>query len=132
LKALKVGGVWLKSPRLIRDAVVNYFEEHFSTTTWRRPRLNGVLFPTLSVEANLRLVLPFSEVEISEVVKFSEGDKSPGPDGFNFMFLKTSWATIRGEVRIFFDQFHGNASLPKSFLSYFVALIPKVRPPFGL
>jgi hypothetical protein len=31
-----------------------------------------------------------------------------------------------------FDQFHGNTSLPKSFLSYFVALIPKVRPPLGL
>jgi hypothetical protein len=31
-----------------------------------------------------------------------------------------------------FDQFHGNASLPKSFLSYFVALIPKVRPAFDL
>jgi hypothetical protein len=31
-----------------------------------------------------------------------------------------------------FDQFHGIRSLPKSFLSYFVALIPKVNSPFGL
>jgi hypothetical protein len=39
---------------------------------------------------------------------------------------------LKGEVRILFDQFHGNASLSKSFLSYFVALIPKVRPSFGV
>jgi hypothetical protein len=31
-----------------------------------------------------------------------------------------------------FDQFHGNSILPKSFLSYFVVLIPKVNSPFGL
>jgi hypothetical protein len=31
-----------------------------------------------------------------------------------------------------FDQFHGIGSLPKSLLSYFIALIPKVNSPFGL
>ncbi|MCH85394.1 LINE-1 reverse transcriptase like [Trifolium medium] len=31
-----------------------------------------------------------------------------------------------------FDQFYRNASLPKSFSSYFVALIPKVKSPFVL
>jgi hypothetical protein len=36
------------------------------------------------------------------------------------------------EVRILFDQFYGNASLPKSFSSYFVTLIPKVNSPLAL
>ncbi|MCI31965.1 transposon TX1 putative protein, partial [Trifolium medium] len=31
-----------------------------------------------------------------------------------------------------FDQFHGIETLPKSLLSYFVTLIPKVNLPFGL
>jgi hypothetical protein len=31
-----------------------------------------------------------------------------------------------------FDQFHGNSCFPKSFLSYFVTLIPKVSSPSSL
>ncbi|PNX69066.1 cysteine-rich receptor-like protein kinase, partial [Trifolium pratense] len=125
LLALQVGDNWLESPVLIREAVANYFETHFSSAYLRRPRLNGVQFPSLSDDENWSLVKPFSELEIFEVVKLSDGNKSPGPDGFNFAFLKNCWDTLKGEIRILFDQFHGNATLPKSFLSYFVALIPK-------
>jgi hypothetical protein len=132
LIALRVGDNWVDSPIIIRETVANYFAEHFSSSTMRRPRLNGVVFPLLSVLENSMLTNPFSEDEIYDVVRTSDGNKSPGPDGFNFAFLKRCWETLKGEVRIMFDQFHGNASLPKSFISYFVALIPKVRPPSGL
>jgi hypothetical protein len=39
---------------------------------------------------------------------------------------------LKSEVRILFDQFYANASLPKSFSSYFVVLIPKVNSPLAL
>ncbi|MCH99960.1 transposon TX1 putative protein, partial [Trifolium medium] len=78
------------------------------------------------------LTVPFSLEEIEEVVKRSEGNKSPGPDGFNFTFIKSFWSLIKGEMRIMFDQFHGNARLPKDLLSYFVTLIPKVPCPSTL
>jgi hypothetical protein len=39
---------------------------------------------------------------------------------------------MKYDVRILFDQFHGIASLPKSLLSYFITLIPKVRSPQAL
>jgi hypothetical protein len=42
------------------------------------------------------------------------------------------WNLIKGEIRILFDQFHGIGTLPKSFTSYFVALIPKINSPFSL
>jgi hypothetical protein len=42
------------------------------------------------------------------------------------------WDLLKGDIRILFDQFHGNERLPKSFISYFVTLIPKVDSPFGL
>jgi hypothetical protein len=81
---------------------------------------------------NLGLMAPFSLDEIERVVKECDGNKSPGPDGFNFNFIKDSWDLLKGEIRILFDQFHANESLPKSFLSYFVTLIPKVESPFTL
>jgi hypothetical protein len=84
------------------------------------------------VEDNWQLSRPFSTEEIDNVVMESDGNKSPGPDGFNFSFFKEFWYLLKDEVRIMFDQFFENASLPKSFASYFVALIPKVKSPFSL
>ncbi|MCI27533.1 LINE-1 reverse transcriptase like, partial [Trifolium medium] len=70
--------------------------------------------------------------EIEAIVKECDGNKSPGPDGFNFAFVKAMWILLKGQIRILFDQIHGIASLPKSFYSFFVALIPKINSPFSL
>jgi hypothetical protein len=118
----------------IEEEVTNYFKSHFSSTScsWRRPKSDEVSFPSVSEWENLMLVAPFSLEEIEDVVLRSDGKKSPGPDGFNFAFLKTFWQMLKGEVRIMFDQFHGNACLPKGLLSYFIALVPKVGRPSSL
>ncbi|GAU45474.1 hypothetical protein TSUD_190930 [Trifolium subterraneum] len=76
--------------------------------------------------------LPLSARGIDKIVLESDGNKSPGPDGFNFAFVKSFWGLLKGEVGILFDQFHGTASLPKGFSSYFVTLIPKIVAPFSL
>jgi hypothetical protein len=89
-------------------------------------------FPTLLEAENLWLTRPFELLEIEDVVKDCDGNKSLGPDGFNFAFVKSMWSLIKGEIRIMFDQFHGISSLPKSFSSYFVALILKIGSPFSL
>jgi hypothetical protein len=132
ISALKVNEVWLESPFEIKTAVSNYFENHVASYPRRRPKLGGVVFPSISGEENLELTSPFTLEEIEEVVKSSDGNKSPGPDGFNFSFLKKFWELLKGDIRIMFDQFHGNSCLPKSFLSYFVTLIPKVSSPVSL
>jgi hypothetical protein len=94
--------------------------------------LDGVLFPTVSPDDNRLLTAIFSLDEIHTVVRESDGNKCPGPDDFNFAFLKNYWEVIKSEIRILFDQFHGIGVLPKSLLSYFVTLIPKVKLHFQL
>lgn len=99
---------------------------------WVRPRLDGVPFQTLLEGDNGLLVAPFSMMENEAVVRDSDGSKSPGPDGYNFAFIKEFWYLIKNEVRIMFDQFHANEVLPKGMFSYFVTLIPKVSSPMEL
>jgi hypothetical protein len=111
---------------------VEFFKVQFSAASWPRPFLDGVVFPRLSEVENQRLIRTFSLDEIEGVINECDGNKSPGPDGFNFNFVKAFWHLLKGEVRILFDQFHGIASLPKSFTSYFVSLIPKVNSPLSL
>jgi hypothetical protein len=132
IRSLQVGEEWVDSPSLIRQATVEFFKNQFCVGRWLRPSLDGLTFPSLSEEANVTLISPFGLEEIEEVVSDCDGNKSPGSDGFNFNFVKKFWSLMKNEVRILFDQFHGNGSLPRGFSSYFVALIPKVSSPLSL
>jgi len=60
-----------------------------------RPRLDGVPFKILYKEEKNGLVFPFSLLEIEKVVKESDGNKSLGPDGFNFAFIKEFWYLMK-------------------------------------
>ncbi|WJX46909.1 hypothetical protein P8452_33654 [Trifolium repens] len=132
ISAIKVDDRWLDSPNLIKEGVVTYFENHVSAPLRAKPKLNGVDFATISEEENAELISFFSMEEIEEVVRCSDGNKCPGPDGFNFAFVKKFWGILKDDFRILFDQFHGNSTFPKSLLSYFVTLIPKVCSPISL
>jgi hypothetical protein len=132
IKALKVQDGWIEGVAAIKSETVRFFSSHFAAAEGVRPTLNGVQFTLLSGADNEILIAPFNMEEIEAVVKESDGNKSLGPDGFNFAFIKEFWSLMKGEVRILFDQFHGNATLPKRILSYFLALIPKVNHPEAL
>lgn len=125
-------GIWVDTPSEVRREVVEYFKKQVENDRRERPTLDGVPFASLSEEDNRDLILPFSLVKIEKVVKSSDGNKSSDPDGFNFSFFKEFWYLLKHEVRIMFDQFYANEKLPKSFLSYFVTLIPKVSAPMSL
>jgi hypothetical protein len=132
LVCLRVGDRWLDTSTEIVAEVTNYFINHFSSNTWLRPKLDGVIFPSISDGENLMLSAPFVFKEIEEVALKSDGNNSPGPDGFNFAFVKSFWPILKREVCIMFDQFHGNARLSKGLLSFFITLIPKVVRPSTL
>ena len=57
------------------------------------------------------------------------GDKCPGPDGFNFNFIKEFWGFLKPEFRRFVDEFHVNGSFPKGSNASFLAVIPKTNHP---
>jgi hypothetical protein len=87
ISCLRVGERWLDSSSEILNEVTNYFKRHFSSTSWIRPKLDRVVFPRISEGENLMLMAPFSLEEIENVVLRSDGNKTPGPDGFNFAFV---------------------------------------------
>jgi hypothetical protein len=120
---------WVEGPSNVRQATELFFQQHFSSNEWNRPTLDGVDFPVLSDDSNNLLIAPFTMEEIEVVVKECEGSKCPGPDGFNFAFIKEFWDLMKHEVRIFFDQFHGIDCVPNCLLSYFITLIPKIKSP---
>jgi exonuclease III len=125
LVALKDGDQWIQGVDEVKGFVKNFFELNFNERRKNRPNLNGIHFRSLSVEDNLLLMKAFTVEEVREVIWSSDGDKSPGPDGFNFKFLKVCWDIVKDDIMNFLHEFFVSATLPKAFTASFLTLIPK-------
>lgn len=112
--------------------VKELFEKKFERDQFEAPKLDGVPFKELSDVDNGLLTTRFGIEEIKEAVWDCDGDKSPGPDGFNFKFIKSFWHLLQLEVKKVLDDFHLNGALPKGCNASFIALVPKVANPLGL
>jgi hypothetical protein len=75
------------------------------------------------------LEIPFSKKEIDEVIAHMPNDKSPGPDGFNGVFMKKCWETICNQFYRLCAEFHAGNLVIQSINTTFIALIPKINDP---
>lgn len=72
----------------VKGEAKRYFEEKFKEDAKERPLLQGVEFKQLTKTASDDLEEEFSKKEIKKAISDSGWGRSPGPDGFNFSFLK--------------------------------------------
>ncbi|GAU24569.1 hypothetical protein TSUD_149100 [Trifolium subterraneum] len=107
LSILKKGETWIQGADNIKKEAKDHFSLIFSEEWNNRPFLQGIDFNMLSAEDNAFLLEPFAEEEVKEIVWSCDGNKSPGPDGFNLNFLKHCWNTVKKDVMAFLVEFHG-------------------------
>lgn len=69
----------------------------------------------------------FEMEEIVAAIKDCNSLKAPGPDGFNFSFVKKAWNIMKSDVRAFFEEFYEHANLAIGINSTFITLIPKTE-----
>jgi len=132
VKGVEVVGLWSEEPSIVRAEAKKLFQNRFEATKDLGVRLDVVEFKSLSASDNMCLLERFSEEEIKEAVWQCEGSKSPGPDGFNFNFIKKSWDFLKEEVLALMGLFHETGHIPKGCNVSFLALIPKVKNPVYL
>ncbi|XP_058752224.1 uncharacterized protein LOC131625381 [Vicia villosa] len=72
----------------VKEAVFNFFENKFLETEVSRPVLDGIPFNSINSLEAADIEKPFLEAEIKEALWECGGDKSPGPDGYSFLFIK--------------------------------------------
>jgi hypothetical protein len=119
------GADMIQGVQEIKSEAKDHFYQHFSEEWSNRPFLEGITFPSISPEDNAALLEPFHEEEIKETIWSCDGNKSPGPDGFNLNFLKVCWPIVKKDIMAFFNEFHDNAYFPKALTASFLTLIPK-------
>lgn len=91
---ISIGGEREENPDLVKEGISNHFESLLEQDRWSRPTLDGVVFKKISAEDNYMLTATFSREEIKTAVWGCEGNKSPGPDGYNFTVLKSLWSVL--------------------------------------
>ncbi|KAJ0939064.1 putative RNA-directed DNA polymerase [Helianthus annuus] len=132
INGIMVDGVWNTDPTIIQNKAVEFFKERFKEQIGDQPTLVCPSIARLSDEEAKNLVTPFSLLGIKEAVWECDGDKAPGPDGFNFRFMKRCWEGFQGDFLKFFQHFYNYESLNPGCTASFLALIPKVKVPTGL
>ncbi|XP_076953170.1 uncharacterized protein LOC143627172 [Bidens hawaiensis] len=95
-------------------------------------RLHGLLVDGVRVNEANSLVQPFLLLEIKEAVWDCHSDRAPGPDGYNFKFLKRFWNSLQGDFVKVFNEFFDAQSFSFGCLASFIALIAKVKNPVSL
>ncbi|GLU06807.1 hypothetical protein SLE2022_238000 [Rubroshorea leprosula] len=125
IAGLMCDGVWCEEPDAVKNEIAKYFRKLFQGDSWNRPKPGGLKFQQISEEKREWLERPFSVEEIEEGLRSCDGSKAPGPDGYNFNFLKFAWQCIKEDFINFFSEFHRNGKLVRGLNSSFIALIPK-------
>ncbi|GKV01045.1 hypothetical protein SLEP1_g13643 [Rubroshorea leprosula] len=130
--SLYSNGEWIEDVGEVKELARNYFKGKFEEEKWSRPTLGDLQFKKISEADNKFLISKFSSEEIDEAVWGCNGTKSPGPDGFNFNFIKKVWPVIKEDVYAFLAEFHENGKLVKGSNASFLVLIPKKDNPQSL
>ncbi|GKU86141.1 hypothetical protein SLEP1_g705 [Rubroshorea leprosula] len=125
IAGLMCDGVWIEDPDVVKNETVKYFRSLFQGDSWNRPKPDGIKFQKIFEEKKEWLERPFSVEEIEEGLRSCDGSKAPGPDGYNFNFLKFAWHCIKEDFISFFSEFHWNGKLVRGLNSSFLALVPK-------
>ncbi|KAJ0805669.1 putative RNA-directed DNA polymerase [Helianthus annuus] len=117
---------WVTNPFTIKQHFFDYYSQLFSEPMNNRPPIVCPYLNVLDTGEVEDLIRPFSLEEIKGAVWDCDGDRAPGPDGFNFNFLKRCWSGLQNNFLSLFDEFYSNPSLNRSCSS---SLIPKVKDP---
>lgn len=85
LNLVMIGDRVCEDPVEVKQEVCRYFTNHFAEKLRKRPTLEGGFRSGRLNQYFELLEAEFSEEEIWAIVKNCEGNKAPGPDGFNLL-----------------------------------------------
>lgn len=119
---IRRGSRVLENPIEVKAKVVRFFVNLYKGDIFDRPKLEGVSFPSLPLEVQAWMEREFEEEEVVKALEECGGDKAPGPDEFNFSFIRAAWGFLKE------DLCSGSRKINATFLT----LILKVPNPMEL
>ncbi|GJW84461.1 RNA-directed DNA polymerase, eukaryota [Tanacetum coccineum] len=94
IRDVLVEGDWIDEPYKVKNEFLNHFSNCFSRPSCPNINLDINMFKQLSFEQNADLECDVSYDEIKRAVWDCGTNKSPGPDGFTFDFIRSNSSFI--------------------------------------
>lgn len=101
------------SPADVKNEAMSFFKKLFKEEHTTRPTFMNLEFKKLLPWQNEKLKEDITNEEIDLAVASCDSQKSPGLDGFNFLFIKKSWDIIKHDFYEIVKNFWITGSLPK-------------------
>ncbi|KAE8734549.1 Citrate synthase 3, peroxisomal [Hibiscus syriacus] len=102
ISSLMVNGAVLDDPDSFKLAVQSHFKEAFNVKSTLAVHQLRLPFKKLQLEEASMLEFKFTEQENFQALRNSDGNRAPGPNGFNFNFLKKFWPDFKSYILAFF------------------------------
>ncbi|CAL5380958.1 unnamed protein product [Camellia sinensis] len=131
LDCIQVNGRDVMLPNELKLEVVRHFRCLFHESWKHRPKLGGVL-KSINTDSAADLEVVFTESEVWAAIKNCDGNKAPGPDGFNVYCFQKCWSILKQDFMNFMSEFHENGRLVRSLKCSFFTLVPKKSNPSSL
>ncbi|GJR34328.1 RNA-directed DNA polymerase, eukaryota [Tanacetum coccineum] len=116
---------WIDEPYKVKNEFLNHFSNRFSMPSGPSINLDTNMFKHISSDQNLDLESEVIYDEIKKAVWDYGTNKSPGPDGFTFDFIRRYWKIINQDVVNAVWEFFVTCKFPPSSNSLFITLISK-------
>lgn len=91
----------VKDVKETKNVVKSHFEAFFKEPCYNEPVPDGIKFNELNDSDKQLLEMELFGEEIKEAIWSWDGDKSAGPDGFSFEFLKKGTLNVFLNTNIF-------------------------------
>ncbi|KAF5753621.1 putative RNA-directed DNA polymerase [Helianthus annuus] len=127
-----INNAWVFKPTKVKQEVHRFFKDRFAEDMKLRPGLICHDLKVLDALDSSELVKPFELKEIKDAVFDCGSDKAPGPDGFNFRFIKRFWHLFEDDFLSIMHNFADGGVISRGVGSSFITLIPKVNDPVNL
>ncbi|GJU51567.1 hypothetical protein Tco_1221122 [Tanacetum coccineum] len=98
IRGVLVDGEWIEDPPKVKNEFLEHFSNRFSMPTGQTINLDSHMFQKISIDQNADLESDVSLEEIKKAVWECGTNKSPGPDGFSFEFIRKYWNIIQHDV----------------------------------
>nr|CCA66180.1 hypothetical protein [Beta vulgaris subsp. vulgaris] len=132
MACIETDGQSTNDPSQIKKEARAFFKKIFKEDHVKRPTLENLHLKRLSQNQANSLITPFTTEEIDTAVSSCASDKAPGPDGFNFKFVKSAWDIIKTDIYGIVNDFWETGCLPQGCNTAYIALIPKIDNPSSL
>ncbi|XP_076912816.1 uncharacterized protein LOC143571213 [Bidens hawaiensis] len=123
---LIINNEWCDIPKRVKNEVFCFFRDRFKEDRTDIPNLVCHKIKKLTEVDSLLLIAEFSKEEVKEAVFDCNGDRAPGPDGFNLRFFQRFWGLFEADFMEIMVNFHHGGKINKGCNASFIALIPKI------